>query len=119
MAMYCHPPSRWVLPPNRTALCLGVGYLEVGIRLTGLRRKRLLHAGGNLRESVLETQQPEITKELGRLQRLLAGAFNTSREGAGSPEEVEGGAPQAGPSFQEAGEGGWRVAGRRLALMGA
>lgn len=26
VAMYCHPPSRWVLPPNRTALCLGVGY---------------------------------------------------------------------------------------------
>ena len=68
---------------------------------------------------MLETQQPEITKELGRLQRLLAGAFNTSREGAGSPEEVEGGALRAGPSFQEAGEGGWQVAGRRLALMGA
>lgn len=103
MAMYRHPHSRWVLLPNRTALCLGVGYLEVGIGLAGLRRKRPLHAGGNLWESVLETQQPEITKELGRLQRLLAGAFNTSREGVGRPEEVEGGAPQ--------GWGGWLAGG--------
>lgn len=56
-------------------------------------------------------QQPEITKELGRLQRLLAGAVNTSREGAGSPEEVEGGAPQAARPFISGDWGGWLAGG--------
>lgn len=54
-------------------------------------------------KSVLETQQPEITKELGTLQRLLARA-HAMREGHVAQKRQRGGAPGAGPSFQGAGE---------------
>ena len=70
-------------------------------------------------KSVLEAQQPEITEELGTLQRLLARS-HTTREGQVAQKRQRGGASGAGPLFQGAGEavasspggGRWPAGGR-------
>ena len=73
-------------------------------------------------KSVLEAQQPEITEELGTLQRLLARS-HTTREGQVAQKRQRGGASGAGPLFQGAGEavasspggGRWPAGGRQVA----